>query len=67
MVLLGHHLLFLSVDFISGLIAMKFLALLIHELISSETFSGIILFHEYHVVEISKLCTQTGNGDLVSA
>ena len=58
-VLSGHLFLFLSVDFISGLIATKFLALLNHELLSSETFSGILFSHEYSVIEISKFCTQT--------
>ena len=51
MVLLGHERLFLSVGFISGLIAMNFLALLNHKLGSSETFSDYFS-HEYRVIEI---------------
>ena len=50
---------FLSVDFISGLIATKFLLILSHKLVSSETFSGTSCFHKYHVIKISKFCTQT--------
>ena len=51
---------FLSVDFISGLIATKFLMLLNHKLLSSETFSGTSCLHKYSVIKISKFCTQTG-------
>ena len=40
MVILGHKHLFLSVDFISGLIATNFLGLLNHKLVNSKTFSG---------------------------
>ena len=50
---------FLSVDFISGLIATTFLGLLNHKLVSSETFSGIFL-----VINV-KIKTKTH--DLVSA
>ena len=58
-VLLEHLFLFLSVDFVSGLIATKFLALLNHELLSSGTFSGILFSHGYSVIEISEFCSQT--------
>ena len=50
MVLLGHQRLFLSVDFISGLIAMNFLALSNHKLGSSETYSGFFS-HEHRVIK----------------
>ena len=46
-------------DFISGLIAMNFLRLLNHKLISSKTFSGPFFSHEYRGIEIKKLCTHT--------
>ena len=38
---------------------MNFLALLNHKLGSSETFSGFVFSHEYHVIELSKFCLQT--------
>ena len=62
MVLLGHRLLFLSVYFISGMIATKYLvlsSLVNRKLMSPETVSGITFFHEYNVIEISKFCSQT--------
>ena len=55
--LLGH---LTFVDFISDLIAVKFLVCMNHKLVSLLTLLGFFS-HGYRVIQISKFCTQTGS------